>query len=996
MTTRVPLIKPKSPLLLSVLGLIALFTVLVTGPQLVHAQANSVTFSPDTVTREVDENTGANENVGSPVTASDAEADALTYTLGGTDASSFEIVSTSGQIRTKSSVTYDHEAKSSYTVTVTASDGKGGTDDATVTINVNDVNEPPLAPTEVAAVAAPLTYDSIRVRWTPPDNAGRPDITGYDLQSGIRLYDDSTDWDGGIQAADRSPAIITGLYHSAFFEIRVRAKNAEGDGPWVVTSLIDTNFLPIEIGANHAYIPAGSGLGEGDSFRLLFATRATMQATAKEITDYTDHVGNGAVLSPIIQTQEFSEAFLSFLPVASIRHINARALTNTTYTDDNKGVPIYWVAGSKVADDYEDFYDGSWDDETNVRDANGNLRPVPNGVWTGSASDGTELIEGVVSKALGQNQAGYGAPDSTAAGAGPLQSGSTAAYTEERPLYGISPVYRIVPPALVSNLGQTGLANDQRAARRSQRFTTGSHLHGYNLGGVQVKYDRAPESRPRMTISIYTVDSNGHPDSEVAAFAYPDADTEYELTFDAPPGIILDPDTTYTIVVGPANAGTDLGLCSPHPPTGRTTESEDDWSLADAFDIESGGSWQADTAGNALVVRLRGIPKVGPPAAPTGLTATAVGRHRIDLSWTGPTMDGGSPITGYRIESSADGAVGWSDVAADTGSTATAYSHTGLRPDTTLHYRVSAINAEGASAASDTANATTADYPEVEVEFGQGSYTVTEGATQAVTVTLSEDPLQTTTILLTATGQSGATSADYSGVPASVTFNAGQTSRSFTFTATQDTLDDDDESVLLEFGTLPPKVSEGTRGDSTVRIIDDDDPEVSVSFGAGTYTVAEGSTQMIDGHAQRGPGAQGGHPAHQDRAGRRVHPTDYSGVPSRVTFNSGQTSRSFTFTAAQDDEDDDDESVKLEFGALPARVSEGTNDETTVNHRGRRRPPGNRGVRSVHLRDRRGQHPAVHGRPQRRPRAHHQRTGGRRRQPGRGNLRRLLRRAGRA
>ena len=63
------------------------------------------------------------------------------------------------------------------------------------------------------------------------------------------------------------------------------------------------------------------------------------------------------------------------------------------------------------------------------------------------------------------------------------------------------------------------------------------------------------------------------------------------------------------------------------------------------------------------------------------------------------------------------------------------------------------------------------------MEFGQGSYTVTEGGTQAVTVTLSEDPLQTTVIPLTATGQGGATSADYSGVPASVTFNAGQTSR---------------------------------------------------------------------------------------------------------------------------------------------------------------------------------------------------------------------------
>ena len=44
------------------------------------------------------------------VTATDADpGDTLTYTLEGTDVASFDIVSTSGQIRTKTGVTYDHE-----------------------------------------------------------------------------------------------------------------------------------------------------------------------------------------------------------------------------------------------------------------------------------------------------------------------------------------------------------------------------------------------------------------------------------------------------------------------------------------------------------------------------------------------------------------------------------------------------------------------------------------------------------------------------------------------------------------------------------------------------------------------------------------------------------------------------------------------------------------------------------------------------------------------
>ena len=42
------------------------------------------------------------------------------------------------------------------------------------------------------------------------------------------------------------------------------------------------------------------------------------------------------------------------------------------------------------------------------------------------------------------------------------------------------------------------------------------------------------------------------------------------------------------------------------------------------------------------------------PDPPTGLTATAQGRNRINLSWTAPANDGGAPISGYKIERSSD------------------------------------------------------------------------------------------------------------------------------------------------------------------------------------------------------------------------------------------------------------------------------------------------------------------------------------------------------
>ena len=68
----------------------------------------------------------------------------LTYTLGGRDASSFEIAAGTGQITVKAGTMLDFETKKSYTVTVTATDPSQATATITITINVTDVNESPV------------------------------------------------------------------------------------------------------------------------------------------------------------------------------------------------------------------------------------------------------------------------------------------------------------------------------------------------------------------------------------------------------------------------------------------------------------------------------------------------------------------------------------------------------------------------------------------------------------------------------------------------------------------------------------------------------------------------------------------------------------------------------------------------------------------------------------------------------------------------------------
>ena len=223
------------------------------------------------------------------------------------------------------------------------------------------------------------------------------------------------------------------------------------------------------------------------------------------------------------------------------------------------------------------------------------------------------------------------------------------------------------------------------------------------------------------------------------------------------------------------------------------------------------------------------------------------------------------------------------------------------------------------------------DVPDdVKVSFAASTYTVAEGASVTVTVDLDLDPEQTVTIPITATNEGGATNADYSSVPNSVTFESGDTSKTFTFTATQDTIDDDGERVKFTFGALPTGVTAGATSETVVSITDDDAPDdVKVSFAASTYTVAEGASVTVTVDLDLDPERTVTIPITVTNEGGATN-ADYSSVPANVTFNSGDTSKTFTFTATQDTDDDDGERVKLAFGALPSGVTAGTTSETVV------------------------------------------------------------------
>src|SRR5262249_20676241 len=104
----------------------------------------------------------------------------------------------------------------------------------------------------------------------------------------------------------------------------------------------------------------------------------------------------------------------------------------------------------------------------------------------------------------------------------------------------------------------------------------------------------------------------------------------------------------------------------------------------------TGPTWSFVTAGS-----------VPPPAAPTGLAASAISTTRIDLSWTDTAGE-----IGYRVERSPNGSTGWTEIASLNADEVT-YSDLSVIAQQTYFYRVRGFNSGGFSPYSSTASATT-------------------------------------------------------------------------------------------------------------------------------------------------------------------------------------------------------------------------------------------------------------------------------------------------
>ena len=258
MKTRISL---TAPALVVALAFAALLGIILPSPSTVYAADPE--FDSGGGTRSVPENTPPGVNIGAPISATDDDetgsdtvdrrefGQTLTYSLGGTDAASFDIDASTGQLITKAPL--DAEGQSSYEVTVTVDDGEDRIAPVTqdVTIAVTDVagTETPLAPIAPTVVSGPNvsgtdsdeSTTSLKVVWHPPENTGRPAIGSYAVEFKESTETSFRTTGVAIDTFPATTATITGLKADTSYDVRVQATNGDGAGLWSLVGTGSTN-----------------------------------------------------------------------------------------------------------------------------------------------------------------------------------------------------------------------------------------------------------------------------------------------------------------------------------------------------------------------------------------------------------------------------------------------------------------------------------------------------------------------------------------------------------------------------------------------------------------------------------------------------------------------------------------------------------------------------------------------------------------------------------
>ena len=179
----------------------------------------------------------------------------------------------------------------------------------------------------------------------------------------------------GIRAANALPMSILTL---AALLLALTLLSA---GAPPASAQVDTAATEVEVFENWSLKPSGV-MDVGDKFRLLIVTSTALNASTTVMDSYNGIIRD-SVAAGHTDIRPYSHLFNA---LGSTAAVDAIVNTKTTHTTTDMGVPIYYLNGEKVADNYSDFYDGTWDSPNPTNELGTSSSAMA--VWTGSQSNG--------------------------------------------------------------------------------------------------------------------------------------------------------------------------------------------------------------------------------------------------------------------------------------------------------------------------------------------------------------------------------------------------------------------------------------------------------------------------------------------------------------------------------------------------------------------------------------------------------------------------------
>ena len=343
------------------------------------------------------------------------------------------------------------EDGSSLAVKLVARTGAGAvTPDASATLSVSTEQ---LVPPEAES---PLDYGAVSqtVTFAPSDFSADGSVFMAEKTISVPIVDDAFD-----ELDERFNVVLelTPGVPPKYTNFVDTSGNSCGNRCNVTVTITDDDTVTM-VPSNWSLVP--TGLSTGDKFRLIFLSSTKRDGSSTDIATYNTFVQTRAAAGHT-DIQAYSSGFTAVGCTAAVDAVDTTGTTGT-------GLEIYWLNGNKVADDYVDFYDEDWDEETADKNELGNNGPNTNNSGnyplTGCDHDGTEGFgAGGSSLALGTTTVLVGRPNSTSTGHGPISSSNSTGNTNNRPMYGLSEVFQVVAStdatlsALTVNDGTTDL-----------------------------------------------------------------------------------------------------------------------------------------------------------------------------------------------------------------------------------------------------------------------------------------------------------------------------------------------------------------------------------------------------------------------------------------------------------------------------------------------------------------------------------------------------------